>query len=338
MRPGGRRWIEIKMPTARRTAGIMPPRCPGTRPGAWTTRIPSGGAARVPHAARLRSIPCPRVERPRARPPQTSYSNAATRTDRKSGITAQEGSFFPLGFGRQHKAKPGCPPPSPKWFHILCRVYRHAGGTVFRSGPRSVDTRVCPYRPKSMIRMERVDLRHDGRRPTTPGAAGAPVHGHSCAAAAVHNHRHASRSTASAWNRGWGPICGPRRSFLWPVVPHLLATDPTGSVGVQTGAGIARACSESYLPWVVCDVPSPGSTAQRPNSGPVAAVVPHRAASDVADESCALRLPLAGALCCAKQQLCWGTLGGGDAPRDFFPRKLVGVTDIWAAGTPGGNA
>ena len=66
MRPGGRRWIEIKMPTARRTAGIMPPRCPGTRPGAWTTRIPSGGAARVPHAARLRSIPCPRVERPRA--------------------------------------------------------------------------------------------------------------------------------------------------------------------------------------------------------------------------------------------------------------------------------
>ena len=112
------------------------------------------------------------------RPPQTSYGNAATRTDRKSGITAQEGSFFPLGFGRQHKAKPGCPPPSPKWFHILCRVYRHAGGTVFRSGPRSVDTRVCPYRPKSMIRMERVDLRHDGRRPTTPGAAGAPVHGH----------------------------------------------------------------------------------------------------------------------------------------------------------------
>ena len=66
MRPGDRRWIEIKMPTARRTAGIMPPRCPGTRPGAWTTRIPSGGAARVPHAARLRSIPCPRVERPRA--------------------------------------------------------------------------------------------------------------------------------------------------------------------------------------------------------------------------------------------------------------------------------
>ena len=272
------------------------------------------------------------------RPPQTSYGNAATRTDRKSGITAQEGSFFPLGFGRQHKAKPGCPPPSPKWFHILCRVYRHAGGTVFCSGPRSVDTRVCPYRPKSMIRMERVDLRHDGRRPTTPGAAGAPVHGHSCAAAAVRNDRHASHSTASAWNRGWGPICGPRRSFLWPVVPHLLATDPTGSVGVQTGAGIARACSESYLPWVVCDVPSPGSTAQRPNSGPVAAVVPHRAASDVADESCALRLPLAGALCCAKQQLCWGTLGGGDAPRDFFLRKLVGVTDIWAAGTPGGNA
>ena len=66
MRPRGRRWIEIKMPTARRTAGIMPPRCPGTRPGAWTTRIPSGRAARVPHAARLRSIPCPRVERPRA--------------------------------------------------------------------------------------------------------------------------------------------------------------------------------------------------------------------------------------------------------------------------------
>ena len=64
----------------------------------------------------------------------------------------------------------------------------------------------------------------------------------------------------------------------------MLATDPTGSVGVQTGAGIARACSESYLPWVVCDVPSPGSTAQRPNSEPVAAVVPHKAASDVADE------------------------------------------------------
>ena len=152
------------------------PRCVDNAHSQW------GGGPRVPHAARLRSIPCRIGPKGPVRPPQTSYGNAATRTDRKSGITAQEGSFFPLGFGRQHKAKPGCPPPSPKWFHILCRVYRHAGGTVFRSGPRSVDTRVCPYRPKSMIRMERADLRHDGRRPTTPGAAGAPVHGHSCAA------------------------------------------------------------------------------------------------------------------------------------------------------------
>ena len=182
MRPGGRRWIEIKMPTARRTAGIMRPRCPGTRPGAWTTRIPSGRAARVPHAARLRSIPCPRVERPRAT--ATDKLRQCRNTygpEERDHCTGRQ--LLSARFRRQHKAKPGCPPPSPKWFHILCRVYRHAGGTVFRSGPRSVDTRVCPYRPKSMIRMERVDLRHDGRRPTTPGAAGAPVHGHSCAAA-----------------------------------------------------------------------------------------------------------------------------------------------------------
>ena len=133
MRPRGQRWIEIKMPTARRTAGIIPPRCPGTRPGAWTTRIPSGGAARVPHAAR-----CIRFHALGSKGPvqssQTSYGNATTCTDRKSGITAQEGSFFPLGFGRQHKAKPGCPLPSPKWSHILYRVYRHAGGTAFGSG------------------------------------------------------------------------------------------------------------------------------------------------------------------------------------------------------------
>ena len=186
------------------------------------------------------------------RPPQTSYGNAATRTDRKSGITAQEGSFFPLGFGRQHKAKPGCPPPSPKWFHILCRVYRHAGGTVFRSGPRSVDTRVCPYRPKSMIRMERVDLRHDGRRPTTPGAAGAPVHGHSCAAAAVHNDRHASRSTASAWNRGWGPICRPRRSFCGPWCHICLPQIPQVAWGCRRArASRGRARNRTFRGWSV---------------------------------------------------------------------------------------
>ena len=117
----------------------------------------------MPHAARLRSIPCPRVERPRATATdklrQCRNTYGPEERDHCTGRQLLSARFRQAAQGeaRMPTAVTQMVP------HILCRVYRHAGGTVFRSGPRSVDTRVCPYRPKSMIRMEGVDLRHDGR-------------------------------------------------------------------------------------------------------------------------------------------------------------------------------